>query len=87
QYLHYANIPTLQYYIKNGVLHYRWQADVPQFDMPLEVTLNEKGYSFIYPTSDHWKRTELQFNDGSAFEINPDFYIKTDSLATAPQER
>jgi aminopeptidase N len=84
QYLHYADIPTLQYYIQNDVLHYRWQADVSQFDMPLEVTLNEQGYSFIYPTTNHWRQTPISIENKSEFSINPNYYIKTDSMITEP---
>jgi len=87
QYLHFADIPVLQYYIQSDVLHYRWQADVSQFDMPLEVTLKDNGYSFIYPTSNHWKRAELRLEDTSKFKINPNYYIKTDSLSTILREQ
>jgi len=88
QYLHYADIPTFQYYIKSGQLHYRWKADISQFDMPLEVTLNSaKAYSFIYPTTDQWKQSELNLEKTSNFSINPNYYIKTDSLTTADSTR
>lgn len=80
QYLHFTKIPTLQYYIKNGRVFYRWQADIPHFDMPVKVTLDNEGYSFIYPTSTRWKRSKLHLND-SEFKVDPNFYIKTDSVS------
>jgi len=81
QYLHYADIPSFQYKIKEGVLHYRWKADVSQFDMPLEATLNDtSSYEFIYPTSDHWKRAELELDEPADFSVNPNYYIKKDNV-------
>jgi len=80
QYLHYASIPTFQYYIKNNVLHYRWKADIPQFDMPLEVTLDDTGYRMIYPTSERWKRVELELSDLSDFSLDIDYYVNKDSV-------
>jgi aminopeptidase N len=81
QYLHYADIPTFQYYIKNDVLFYRWKANVDHFDMPLKVTLTDGGYSFIYPSSDRWKRSDLALKNTESFTIDKDFYVKTDSLS------
>lgn len=80
QYLHYADIPVFQYYIENDYLNYRWKADIPHFDMPLKVKLDGEGYSFIHPTSTRWKRNKLHLED-SPFKIDPNFYVKTDSLS------
>ncbi len=80
QYLHYADIPVFQYYIENDYLNYRWKADIPHFDMPLKVKLDGEGYSFIYPTSSRWKRSELNLGD-SDFKVDPNFYVKTDSVS------
>lgn len=79
QYLHYSDIPAFEYYIDElNRLHYRWQADVPHFDMPLKVTLNEgEGYSFIYPSSTRWKVTDLGLTDPSTFKVDSNFYIRT----------
>lgn len=81
QYLHYADIPVFQYYIDNlNRLHYRWKADIPMFNMPVEVTLQGDEYSFIYPVSNRWKTTALK--QVSDFKIDPDYYVKTDSVKT-----
>jgi aminopeptidase N len=81
QYVHYADIPTFQYYIKNDVLYYRWKADVDHFDMPLNVTLTDGNYTFIYPSSDRWKRRDLALKNIGDFKIDKNFYIKTDSVS------
>ncbi len=81
QYLHYADLPTFQYYIKNNVLHYRWKADIPQFDMPLKVTVDDTdSYAFIYPTSERWKRAKLELSDLSDFSLHIDYYVDQDSV-------
>ncbi len=82
QYVHYADIPTFQYYIKNDVLFYRWKANVDHFDMPLKVTLTNGSYTFIYPSSDRWQRSELSLKNAGDFKIDKDFYVKTDSVST-----
>ncbi|MDZ7658246.1 M1 family metallopeptidase [Fodinibius sp.] len=81
QYVHYADIPTFQYYIKNDVLFYRWKADVDHFDMPLKVTLTDGSYTFIYPSSDRWKRSNLSLENTNDFKIDKDFYVNTDSVS------
>ncbi|WP_440999783.1 M1 family metallopeptidase [Fodinibius sp. SL11] len=82
QYVHYTDIPAFQYYIKNDVLYYRWKADIEHFDMPLKVTLANDSYTFIYPSSDRWKRSELHLTSADSFKIHKDFYIKTDSVSS-----
>lgn len=81
QYVHYADIPTFQYYIKNDVLHYRWKADLDHFNMPLKVTLTDGSYTFIYPSSDRWKRSNLALKNIGDFKIDKDFYVNVDSVS------
>lgn len=79
QYLHYARIPVLQYYIDNiDRLHYRWKADIPHFNMPLKVKGRKDAYSFIYPVAGRWKVTRLE--DADNFAVDPAFYVETDSI-------
>lgn len=80
QYVHYADIPTFQYYIKDDLLYYRWKADVDHFDMPLEVRVDDDGYSVIHPTSERWKRNELKLSDPSDFSLHIDYYVNKDSV-------
>ncbi|MGM0545805.1 MAG: M1 family metallopeptidase [Bacteroidota bacterium] len=80
QYVHYADIPTFEYYMKDEAVYYRWQADVDHFDMPLKVTLTDERYTFIYPSSDRWKRSEISLTNAEDFKIDENFYIKTDSV-------
>ncbi|SMO54758.1 M1 family metallopeptidase [Fodinibius sediminis] len=82
QYLHYAQLPTFRYYIdKQHRLHYRWQADVDQFDMPLKVTLSGSDYSFIYPVSERWKTVKIA--EGTDFKVDPNFYIITEEVSAS----
>ena len=85
QYLRHADIPVFQYFIGNDdTLYYRWQADVTNFDMPVDVRLSDQQYSRIQPVTQEWRKARLHLPDQSKFEVNPDFYIQTDSLATKP---
>ncbi|MGD8428251.1 MAG: M1 family metallopeptidase, partial [Balneolaceae bacterium] len=81
QYLRHTDIPVLQYKIKDGVLHYRWKADVNNFDMPVKVTLSKGRFSFIYPTP-KWKKKRLSLDNKADFRVDKNFYIKVDSVGT-----
>lgn len=84
QYLREANLPILQYYIRNQRLHYRWKADVSHFNMPVEVKYNNAKWTFITPTSDRWQTVKLKAGVPANFEVNKNFFIETDSLSSAP---
>ncbi|MDB5020830.1 MAG: peptidase [Pedobacter sp.] len=76
QYLRNTQIPTLEYKVNSGKLHYRWVADVKDFDMPVKVSLRKSGYELIYPTS-KWKQIEVDHTVNMAnFKVDPNFYIK-----------
>lgn len=80
QYLHYANLPVFQYYIDDlNRLHYRWEADISHFNMPLKIAEDEGNYYFIYPVSNRWKITKL--HKGKDFKIDTNFYIDTERIS------
>lgn len=75
QYLRYTKIPTLEYQINNGILKYRWNADVKDFAMPVKVTLKPGVYSFITPST-HWKTIVVDKSlNNKTFKADPNFYI------------
>lgn len=74
QYLTTTKVPQLEYYIKGQTLHYRWSNVVVGFNMPLKVTLTDKGFSFIYP-SENWKTVSLSVTPDS-FQVDNNFYVK-----------
>ncbi|WP_316817815.1 M1 family metallopeptidase [Pedobacter nyackensis] len=79
QYLRHTNIPTLEYRVNNGVLKYRWIADVKDFDMPIKVTLKPGSFSFITPSA-NWKTTTIDKSiSGKSFKTDPNFYINIKS--------
>ncbi|WP_308993025.1 M1 family metallopeptidase [Mariniflexile litorale] len=77
QYLRTTKIPTLEYSIKNKELKYRWTNIIDKFDMPIQVSINEKE-AWIFPTAE-WKIKVLDDKNAS-FEIDPDFYVNTKKL-------
>ena len=78
QYLRHPHIPVLEYYYQNDkdrlLVNYRWVADVPNFHMPLKVTVARDSMAFVYPTP-AWQRLEL----GKGMIAN-DFHIDTVSF-------
>ncbi|SDP98155.1 Peptidase family M1 [Mucilaginibacter sp. OK268] len=51
QYLHYKNLPTLEFATRDGKLTSRWIADVNGFTMPVLVRVKGGEYQFITPTN------------------------------------
>jgi aminopeptidase N len=51
QYLHYKNIPILEFMVIKGRLNCRWIADVNDFNMPVRVRSKGGQYRFITPST------------------------------------
>jgi len=51
QYLHYKDIPILEFIVLRGKLNCRWIADAKDFNMPVKVRVKGGEYQFISPTT------------------------------------
>ena len=49
QFLHYKNLPILNFMFSDGKLYARWLADAKDFKMPVKVLLKGGEYQFINP--------------------------------------
>ena len=74
QYLHHTAIPTLELRFNeaDGTVDYRWQADEPDFAMPIRVG-KKTDWQIIQPTT-YWQtlKTPLQKNE---FDVATDLYF------------
>ena len=72
QYLRTTQIPTLEYSINKKEMKYRWINIVNDFDMPIQIKINESA-QWLYPESE-WQtlKTESKI---LKFKIDSDFYI------------
>ncbi|AUS04219.1 M1 family metallopeptidase [Pseudotamlana carrageenivorans] len=77
QYLRTIQIPTLEYRIDDSVLKYRWTHIVEDFDMPLQITINNME-QWLYPNSE-WKTLNNE-KPISTFNVDEDFYVNTKKL-------
>jgi len=75
QYLRDIRIPTLEYAIENNELKYRWTEIVDKFDMPIQVTIDEKE-QWLFPNAE-WKTMPIE---GTSIEVDPDFYVEVKKL-------
>ena len=75
QYLRTAEIPQLEYYIKGGMLHYKFNNIVPGFSLPLPVTSGSTKLT-ISPTAD-WQ--EVKWKGGYDISISKDFLVRVKS--------
>ncbi|MDI1306944.1 MAG: M1 family metallopeptidase [bacterium] len=72
QYLRDTRIPTLEYFFKDNHLGYRWTNCVPNFNMPVKVTLNGKE-ELLKPETE-WKAIPAK-TENSKLEIDKNFYV------------
>jgi len=75
QYLRDIRIPTLEYSIENNELKYRWTEIVDNFDMPIQVTIDEKE-QWLFPNAE-WKTMPIE---GALIEVEPGFYVEVKKL-------
>ena len=72
QYLRAIRIPTFEYKFLNGKLSYRWTNCVPDFDMPVKVTINGKT-KWLKPQAE-WTNLP-QTSKNLKLEVDKDFYV------------
>jgi aminopeptidase N len=77
QYLRTTMIPLLEYRIEGNTLHYRYTDIVPEFDMPVRVTINEKT-SWLFPNAE-WKAEEFG-EPLTGMVVDPNFYIESNNI-------
>ncbi|MGB2416341.1 MAG: M1 family metallopeptidase [Flavobacteriaceae bacterium] len=70
QYLRDVRIPNFEYYIANNELNYRWNNVVKNFEMPIEIEINNDNL-WIYPNA-AWQKTKIKTSEIS---IDRDYYI------------
>jgi aminopeptidase N len=83
QYLTTVRIPTLEYRIEGGTLSFRWTEVVPGFDMPVKVTLQGSGFSWIHPT-EAWSKVDIALPNATDFRIDENFYVKARDVGEKP---
>ena len=84
QYLRDTTLPELQYRIVGQVLYHRWKSSIPNFDMPVKVTVGENNYQFIHPGT-RWATDNLSYIDPKLFKVDKQFYIKVREMKTVKE--
>ena len=74
QYLRDIRIPTLEYFVKNNQMQYRWSNTIDGFDMPIKVTINNK-VRWLSP-SNSWQKLTLD-DKNSNIDVDANFYVNT----------
>ena len=74
QYLRHAALPVLEFKEENGSFQYRWEADVENFQMPVDVFINNKEVR-LNPTTT-WQKLPHKVSGKEDIKVNePEFYI------------
>ena len=74
QYLRDIRIPTLEYFVKNNEMQYRWGNAIDDFDMPIKITIAGKT-QWLSPTS-QWEKMSLEVKN-SQVKVDANFYVNT----------
>ena len=77
QYLRTIKVPIVEYQIDKKELKYRWTNIVADFDMPIQVTIDEKE-QWLFPKAD-WQTMDLKSKDAS-FKVDNNFYVEVKKL-------
>jgi len=80
QYLRDIRIPTLEYYIHDKQMKYRWANVITDFAMPVRVNIGGK-VQWLEPTT-AWTKLELP-TVNPTFSVDPNFYISTLNLLSS----
>ena len=76
QYLRHTELPMLEFKEDQDLINYRWKTDVGNFNMPVDIFVNEEEIR-IYPTN-NWQQLPEEMEDLDDIEINEkEFYINT----------
>lgn len=74
QYLRHSGLPELQIKPENGSFSYRWEAEVKDFSMPVDLLINGEEVR-IHPT-DSWQMYPGKIPDVNQVKLNePEFYV------------
>lgn len=84
QYLRDTTLPELQYRVHDHALYFRWSSSIPDFDMPVKVTVGENNFQFIHPGY-RWATVNLSYDDPALFKVDPNFYVKVREMKTVKE--
>lgn len=76
QYLQTTQVPVLEYFFRPGELHYRWSNCVTGFAMPLNISLDNKAFHLINPTT-QWKILTTHDTNPANLSVDKNFYVQT----------
>ncbi|MEN7550716.1 M1 family metallopeptidase [Rapidithrix thailandica] len=72
QYLRTTMVPTFEYIVKDGKIHFKWNNCVKYFNMPVKIWVDGKP-TWLNPVNE-WKSEDLPL-ESSSVEVDPNFYI------------
>jgi aminopeptidase N len=76
QYLHYANLPVVEFATIKGKLNARWIADARGFNMPLKVRVKGGSYVFIKPGQGFFAPVDIEGISKDNLEVDTfNYYV------------
>ena len=78
QYLRTSQIPIFKYYKEKGKLVYRWDETLEEFNMPIDLKINDKWIRLSPNTS--WQSYVMEHDIDVVIEIDPNYYIEVNQV-------
>ncbi|HVG40438.1 MAG TPA: M1 family metallopeptidase [Chitinophagaceae bacterium] len=76
QYLQTTQVPVFEYNFQRSELHFRWTNCVEGFAMPLNISINDKTFRLIYPTT-KWQSLPVSNDSENTLVIDKNVYVQT----------
>jgi aminopeptidase N len=79
QYLYHKNLPVLEVKIKHKKIYYRWQTEVTDFFMPIEIEFEEQIYR--WEATKEWQSSDIKTTNLEEFYVvDKRFYINLEKI-------
>ena len=78
QYLRTPKIPIFKYHKEKGKLMYRWDETLEEFNMPIDLKINNKLIRLTPTTS--WQSHAMENDFDLVLEIDPNYYIEVNQF-------
>jgi aminopeptidase N len=76
QYLTTTQVPVFEYNFQSGKLHFRWTNCVDSFAMALNISVDDKSYHLIYPTT-RWQTLTVSGDNVKRLAVDKNFFVQT----------
>lgn len=75
QYLHFADVPVLEYKVSKKMVSFRWRAEAAQFAMPVVIQIPQHNQQRIMVTNNKWTPVAMSKKEAAEFALRDDLFL------------